>query len=163
MVAQDNAPASTSAPTSDGSGKLIRLLRKRLRQLAVAVAALGVALTVAAAGVAIWWLTCLNGLPDIGDPFDVSAFRAISMPDEKNAFTYYRRAQEVLSPFPALPPAVIAAAPSVTWSKADPKLREWVGANGAALRWFLMGADQADGIFVPGARRDSGRDAMIRA
>ena len=51
---------------------------------------------------------------------------------------------------------MIAGAASVPWSKADPKLREWVAANGAALRWLLMGADQADGIFVPGADHDAG-------
>ncbi|MGO9464373.1 MAG: hypothetical protein ACLQIB_25305 [Isosphaeraceae bacterium] len=162
MLARDNAPASASALSNDGSNKLVRLLRKRLRQFALAAAALLVVLGVAAGGVAIWRLTSLNGLPDIGDPFDASAFRAIRMPDEQNAFTYYRRAQEALSPFPELPRAVIAGAASVPWSKADPKLREWVAANGAALRWLLMGADQADGIFVPGAHHDAGRDDTIR-
>lgn len=92
MLARDNAPASASALSNDGSNKLVRLLRKRLRQFALAAAALLVVLGVAAGGVAIWWLTSLNGLPDIGDPFDASAFRAIRMPDEQNAFTYYRRA-----------------------------------------------------------------------
>jgi len=83
MLARDNAAASASALSNDGSSKLIRLLRKRLRQLALAAAVLVFVLAVAAGGVAVWWLTSLNGLPDIGDPFDVSAFRAIRIPDEQ--------------------------------------------------------------------------------
>ncbi len=163
MLARETASPGAGASSNDGSSKLVRLLRKRLRQLALVTTMLAIALALTAGGVAIWWKTSLNGLPDIGDPFDVSAFRAIKMPDEQNAFSYYRRAQEKLSPFPDLPQAAVAGVPSVPWSDADPKLREWVGANGEALRLFLRGADQDDGIFVPGAWRDAGRDSMIRA
>jgi hypothetical protein len=163
MLAQDNAPPSAGALPNGASSKLVRLLRKRLRQLAIAAVALAIVLALTAGGVAIWWKTSLNGLPDIGDPFDVSDFRALKMPDDQNAFTYYHRAQEKLSRFPDLPQAVVAQVPFVAWSKADPKLREWVGANGEALRLFLMGAEQNDGIFGPGAARDAGRDSMNRA
>jgi hypothetical protein len=34
----------------------------------------------------IWWNVELAGLPDIGDPFDVAEFRAMSIPDERNVF-----------------------------------------------------------------------------
>jgi hypothetical protein len=51
----------------------------------------------AASAFAIWWLTSLNGLPDIGDPFDVEAFRAWRMPDDQNAFTYLRRANKAVA------------------------------------------------------------------
>ena len=33
----------------------------------------------------VWWSLQLVGLPDIGDPFDVEAFRATSIPDDRNA------------------------------------------------------------------------------
>jgi hypothetical protein len=154
--------AGVNAVSTGGSSKLIQLLRKRLRQLAIIAAALFVVLAISAASIAIWWLTSLNGLPDIGDPFDVSAWRAVKLPEEQNACTYYRRAQESLSPFPDLPRTASAGAATVAWSKADPKLREWAGANGAALRWFLKGADQADGVFVPGPKPDPKGDAMAR-
>ena len=97
-VAPDGAPA-----VSRTSSKLGQLLRKRLRLLARATLVLAVGLAVAATGLAIWWLTSLNGLPDIGDPFDVAAFRAFRIPDEQNAFVFFRRANEKLSPLPALP------------------------------------------------------------
>ena len=70
----------------------MHLLRKRLRQLRHVVVVLAACVAVAATAFAIWWLNSLNGLPDIGDPFDVAAFRAFRLPDEQNAFTYLRRA-----------------------------------------------------------------------
>ena len=38
------------------------------------------------------------GLPDIGDPFDVEAFRSITIPDDRNAFVLYRQAADRLRP-----------------------------------------------------------------
>jgi hypothetical protein len=123
MVARETPLAGASATTlsNDGSSKLLGLVRRRLRQLGLAAAGLSVVLIFALGGGAIWWLTSLNGLPDIGDPFDLSSFRVIGIPDEKNAFTYYRRAQDALTPFPTLPRAVTAGAASVAWSPADPE------------------------------------------
>ena len=43
-----------------------------------------------------------NGLPDIGDPFDVAAFRSFRLPDDQNAFTYLRRASEKLTNLSAM-------------------------------------------------------------
>jgi hypothetical protein len=159
MVARDEVAPSAGTVANDGSSKLTQLLRKRLRQLAWATAAVAALLVVGAGGVAIWWLTSLNGLPDIGDPFDVSAFLAIKIPDEQNAFVYYRRAQDALSPFHALSPKAISAASTAAWSKLDPKLHEWVEANDAALRLLQTGADQADGILLLEGKRDAGHDA----
>ncbi|HZW31493.1 MAG TPA: hypothetical protein VFF52_12350 [Isosphaeraceae bacterium] len=134
------APAAVS-PTRH---KLLRLLGKRLRQLAWAT--LGLAVVVALA-MTFWWFTILRGLPDIGDPFDVAALRELTIPDDQNAFTFLRRAHEALTPLPELPRAVKNAAPTVDWSQADPKLRAWVEANRAALELFQQGADQSDGIW----------------
>ena len=39
-----------------------------------------------------WWVTQLWGLPDIGDPFDVVAFEAVHVPDDRNAFVVYLEA-----------------------------------------------------------------------
>jgi hypothetical protein len=97
---------------------------------------LAIGLAVAATALAIWWLTSLNGLPDIGDPFDVAAFRAFRVPDDQNAFTFLRRAEESLTPSP---PSV-----ALSWSQADPKSREWVEANRRAIALFQQGADQPD-------------------
>ena len=46
----------------------------------------------------LWWSIQLMGLPDIGEPFDVAAFRAIRIPDDRNAFVLYRQAAALLKP-----------------------------------------------------------------
>ncbi|HEY2155544.1 MAG TPA: hypothetical protein VGH33_07935, partial [Isosphaeraceae bacterium] len=38
--------------------------------------------------------TTLRGLPDIGEPFDVAKYAAVSIPDDENAFTFFRRATD---------------------------------------------------------------------
>jgi hypothetical protein len=132
MPIQSESPVAVSGT----SPKTLQLLRKRLRQLVRVTLVLAIGLAVAAGAFAIWWLTSLNGLPDIGDPFDVRAFRAFSIPDDQNAFTFLRRAEENLTPSP---PSV-----ALTWSQADQKSREWVEANHRAIELFQRGADQSD-------------------
>ena len=100
MPIQSECPAPAAG--SGTSPKLLRLLRKRLRQLARVTLVLAIALALVAVALTIRWLTCLNGLPDIGDPFDVAEFRAFSVPDELNAFTFKRRAWEKLTPLRGL-------------------------------------------------------------
>src|SRR5271156_1318458 len=87
-------PAECPAAVSGPSSKTLQLLRKRLRQLGRVLLVVTIGLAVAAGALAIWWLNSLNGLPDIGDPFDVAEFRAFRIPDEQNAFTLVRRANQ---------------------------------------------------------------------
>jgi len=144
MLTQHESPAP--AAVSGTSRKLLQLLRKRLRQLLRVTLALAICLAVAATAIAIWWLTSLNGLPDIGDPFDVAAFRAFSVPDDHNAFTYFRRASEKVTPIRGMVGGKGAdpGDSKFSWSIANPKLREWAGENREALELFLQGAEQPD-------------------
>jgi hypothetical protein len=128
------------------SPKVFHLLRKRLRQLLRITMVLAICLALAATALAIWWLTSLNGLPDIGDPFDVAAFRALRIPDDQNAFTYLQRANKKLTARPELSRAAGMSVTTASWSEVDPKLRAWVDANRQALKLFLQGAEQADAI-----------------
>ena len=84
-------PSESRVTVSDKPSKLVQLLRKRLRQLLRVVVVLAACVAVAATALAIWWVNSLNGLPDIGDPFDVAAFRAFRVPDDQNAFAFLRR------------------------------------------------------------------------
>jgi hypothetical protein len=136
MLIQHESSAPAPAAVSGTSRKLLQLLRKRLRQLLRVIVVLSLVVAVGAAALAIWWLTSLNGLPDIGEPFDVAAFRAFSVADDQNAFTFLRRAQEKLTP----PPPSLA----LSWSKADAESREWVEANREAIALFQQGAEQSD-------------------
>jgi hypothetical protein len=142
MSTQSESPA----PVSGTSQKTLQLLCKRLRQLVRVMLVVTICLAAAAGALAIWWLNSLNGLPDIGDPFDVEAFRSFTLPDEQNAFTYLRRADQRLTLFPELPRAVDPSVWNFSWSKADPRIRAWVEANRQALELFRQGAEQSDAI-----------------
>jgi hypothetical protein len=144
MPTQAASPAAAPAAVIGTSPKLLQLLHMRLRQLVRITLGLAIGLALAATALALWWLTSPNGLPDIGDPFDVAAFRARRIPDDQNAFTWIRRAAEKLIPWPDLPLTVLRSAPTVSWSKADPKLRAWVEENCQALELFQKGAEQSD-------------------
>jgi len=147
MLIQQESPAP--AAVSGTSQKLLQLLRKRLRQLARITLVLAIGLAVAAAAFAIWWLNSLNGLPDIGDPFDVAAFRAFSVPDDQNAFAFLRRAIEKTVPMRSSE-APYPDDPKFSWSIANPASREWAGENREALELFLQGADQPDAAHPAG-------------
>jgi hypothetical protein len=149
MLTEYESPVSEPAVARHQSHKLIQLLRKRLRQLLRATFVLAICLALAATAFAIWWLTSLNGLPDIGDPFDVAAFRAFSVPDEQNAFAFLRRAQESLIPSP---PSV-----ALSWTELDPTSRQWVEANHRAIELFQQGADQPDAANPAGESVVSGQ------
>jgi hypothetical protein len=154
MLIQHESPAPAPAALSGTSPKLVRLLRKRLRQLARVTLVLAIGFAVAAAAFAIWWLTSLNGLPDIGDPFDVAAFRAFSIPDDQNAFAFIRRANEKVTPIRG---GAFVEGPypddlKFSWSIAKPRMREWAGENREALELFLQGAEQPDASLPAGDR-----------
>jgi hypothetical protein len=154
MLIQDESPAPAPAAVSGTSPKLVQLLRKRLRQLAGVTLVLAIGLAVAASAIAIWWLTSLNGLPDIGDPFDVAAFRAFRIPDDQNAFAFIRRANEKVTPIRggAFVEGPFPDDPKFSWSIAKPKMREWAGENREALELFLQGAEQPDASLPAGDR-----------
>jgi hypothetical protein len=151
MLIQHESPAAAPAAASGTRQTLLQLLRKRLRQLARVTLVLAICLGVAALALAIWWSTSLNGLPDIGDPFDVAAFRAFRVPDDQNAFTFVRRANEKLTPRRGWDgKGPYPEDPKFSWSIANPKLREWAAENREALELFLRGAEQPDASLPTG-------------
>jgi hypothetical protein len=158
MPDEEHVLTATANPEAGRApSKLLILVRKRLRQLAIAGAALTIVLAIAAGGFAVWWLNSLNGLPDIGDPFDVAEFRTFDLPDAANAFTYYGKATDALKPLPELPRARPGASRQVAWSQAHPQLREWVSANGPAIDLFQKGAAMNDAISRPPGAIATGR------
>jgi hypothetical protein len=144
-----DAPAQGQPIASPAASKLVRLLRRRFRQLLFLMVASTILLAVGAVVLTVWWLTSLNGLPDIGDPFDAAAFRSFHVPDDENAFTFFRAAQDKITPIPTLPHRAISDISRLPWVRLDPKLREWGETNGEAVALFLKGAAKADGISHP--------------
>jgi hypothetical protein len=149
MANLDETTAAPPAAEGRGSQKMLQLLRKRLRQLLWGTLGLFAALVVISAVFGVWWLNSLNGLPDIGAPFDVAEFQSFQLPDDQNAFTFLRRADQKLTPLPNLPQAVRSSAAAVAWSKADPKLRKWAESNRPVLDLFQQAANQSDGLLYP--------------
>jgi hypothetical protein len=147
MLTQSESPVAVSGKPS----KMVELLRKRLRQLLRVIVVVAACVAVAATAFAIWWLNSLNGLPDIGDPFDVAAFRAFRIPDDQNAFTFVRRANEKLTPIRDWDgKGPYPEEPKFSWSIANPKMREWARENREALELFLRGAEQDDASLPTG-------------
>ena len=146
MLTQYESTASSPAAVRGAAQKLPQLLRKRLRQLLRVILVLAICLAVATGALAIWWLTSLNGLPDIGEPFDVAAFRAFSVPDDHNAFTYLRRASAKVTLVRGMWADEGADPGELTfsWSIAKPTLRDWAGKNREAFELFQQGAEQPD-------------------
>jgi hypothetical protein len=134
MPTRSESPAAVSGTSS----KTLQLLRKRLRQLLHVMLVLTIGLAVAATALAIRWLTSLNGLPEIGDPFDVAAFRTFSLPDDRNVFTFFRRSWKAVEP-----------TPNIDWSETNPEFRAFVEANRPAVELIIKGAEQVDGISGP--------------
>jgi hypothetical protein len=144
MPTQPESPASAAVGVTPP--KRPPLLRRRLHQLRRATLVLAAGLALAAGALAIWWLRSLDGLPDVGDPFDVEAFRAFRIPEDQNAFAFFRRASEKLTPIVGMVGGNGADPGELkfSWSIANPKLREWAGENREAFELFLQGAEQAD-------------------
>ncbi len=96
----------------------------------------------------LWWATQLWGLPDIGAPFDVAAFQAMSIPEDRNAFVIYRQADARLKPWERDArfrghARVDMAAP---WPKAHPSFRQWATENREALALFRQGTERPDAL-----------------
>ena len=146
MLSRDETAQSVRASTPGRHPRFRRWAVRRARQLSIAVLILAGLLVVAACGVMLKRATCLIGLPDVGDPFDVAAFRAFRVPEDQDAIVFARQAAAKVQRMPDLPMAVRRLGPAVGWSKADPKLRDWATANRNALELFRQGAERADGI-----------------
>ena len=76
----ETVPSSTSG----GQGRFCLWLVRRCRQLRSWRWCSRVWL-VGACGVMVRRATSLIGLPDVGDPFDIAAFRSFTVPDDRNA------------------------------------------------------------------------------
>jgi hypothetical protein len=152
--------ADSPAPTAAGAdpSRLGRWARRRARQTLNAIAILAAAALLTAAGLMLWRASRLFGLPDVGDPFDAAAFRAQNtLPEDQDAMVLIRQAEAGVSPMPALPLAVIRLARTGGWSKADPKIREWLELNRAALQHLRTGVERPDGIVHSGVLSGSSR------
>ncbi len=92
------------------------------------------------------WVRNLDGLPDVGDPFDVAAARrAIEMPDSENAYVLYADAKQKLARLPAALHRVDFK--TLTWATAGDGVRDFVIANRPALLTWREASDRPDALY----------------
>jgi hypothetical protein len=148
--------AAVPAPERADESRFRRWARRRARQLLWVAAVLAVSMVVVAAGVMLSRAVRLIGLPDIGDPFDVAAFRALNtLPAAQDADVLIRQAAAKASKRPEAV-AVRLIGTTGGWSKIDPKLRQWLEANREALALFRRGVERPDGIVSRKAEKSEG-------
>ncbi|MHC5542911.1 hypothetical protein ACYOEI_32205, partial [Singulisphaera rosea] len=100
---------------------------------------------VVGAGLGIWQTTRLWGLPNVGTPFDVGKFSAISIPTERNAFQAYAEAT-----------ALLTKPPDGWWPEIEipdtkrpiaPKVRAWLDENREALEFWRQGTERPEALY----------------
>jgi hypothetical protein len=94
----------------------------------------------------LWRVRSLDGLPDVGDPFDVAATaRPIEIPDDENAFVSYSEALELLGK----KPNSIRQTDwnKLNWSNASPALRRYLESNRPALAAWRLGSERPDAVY----------------
>ena len=90
--------------------------------------------------VSIYRVSSLSGLPDVGDPFDVEAFRRNDFPESEDAFRLYDQA---LSRFQPAHIAGVGANDRVNdWRSAGPEVRAWAEANREAMAVWRRATDR---------------------
>ena len=86
-----------------------------------------------------WRTTSLDGLPDIGEPFDVEAF-CRPIPDESNAFVLYKEAFGRLGKEPG--------SPDFVWETADEPQKKWLAECREAMAIWRRGTDRLDALYI---------------
>jgi hypothetical protein len=145
MSSQDEPGISVAPARRNHRARLKAWAARRARQISRLLSILGFALFLGAGVFWVWRQASLLALPDVGDPFDVAAMEAGAPTADHDAFAIFGQARRKLIPRPELPKAVLNAGPTVGWSNADPKLRQWVELNREALNLFKQAAEQDDG------------------
>lgn len=102
----------------------------------------------------VWRGASLNGIPEVGEPFDTAKLGVVDIPDEENAFAYYRQAVAKFRDNPTF------GGPYVSWSQATAHDREWLFSNAEAMELWFVGTtmDRAVSIQPKDLRVDSPRD-----
>jgi hypothetical protein len=128
---------------------------KRTKSRRLKRSAIGILILVVAAPVGYRAYEFLS-TPDVGEPFDVEAFASYSLPDERNAFAYYRKALKLFVTEQAVmdSDATIKSsdfwkswtAAEEGWEHAIPGVRRWVAVNRPMLAEWQRGADCAESL-----------------
>jgi hypothetical protein len=134
--------ASEADLVFESRGRVRRRRPGRALLLALGLAAAALVLM----GIWIRGVRNVDGLPDVGDPFDVTeALRPIEMLEDENAYVLYADAKGQLSRrSPALSKNIFDAS---TWPRAGEDVRAFVQQNRPALLTWREGSERPDAIY----------------
>lgn len=146
--------ATAPHPAPGRTGRLRRFAGSPGRRLAIGVA-LGFAALI---GGTLWRMRSLDGLPDIGDPFDAAEVRRpVEIPDADNAFVAYAAAhQELKNPLTSTDEArwswLYGAAwdggfERLTWTSAPQGVRDFLDTRRAAMEIWREGSGRGDAVY----------------
>ena len=93
----------------------------------------------ATAGVLTYRQSRLDGIPDVGDPFDVEAVGAVDVDPADNASSDYEAACSLLVNHSEPPGDVLYKVTSEGWQTRTPKVEQWLRDNEPALDRWLIG------------------------
>ena len=128
------------ASSVPGEQKHFRLTRFRLYALAV------LAVLATLAGVSVWHMRSLEGLPDVGDPFDVARCGSRSRFQMNRMPTSFMRKRGGWSP--RRPREIWRVKwEELTWSKAGTSVHDFLEANRPALELWRRGTERPDAIY----------------
>ena len=129
-----------STDTTDQDVETRRRRFATLRLLGFVVAGLGTVIAVD-----IWRIRSLDGLPDVGDPFDVAAaLRPIDLRDEQNAYVAYAAVDSV--PFRWPQELAKVNFKTLTWSSGQ-SVRDFVAQKRPALELWREGSERPDALY----------------
>ncbi|HEV8003626.1 MAG TPA: hypothetical protein VGP63_27425, partial [Planctomycetaceae bacterium] len=108
--------------------------------------------------IALLVVSGVDDVPDVGEPFDVKAFEAYSLPAGKNADSLYLLAQRSLIKLDYQRAAFARSeateknarqAALMGWGQANEDARKWLDANAKALGAWMSGTARDEAIEVP--------------
>lgn len=92
----------------------------------------------------------INSVPDIAEPFDISAFGTVNIAPDENAITQYAVAVGLYvdAGFTSIPSGDTEKAFEGGWEQTSEPLRKWLAANEPALSEWRKGTERTQSVFV---------------
>ena len=133
---------STAEPAAGATAET-PVFRPRKRWRRALNALLGLAIVVAL-GVGVLRVTSLWGIPDAPEPFDVAAFEAETVPDDRNAAVLFLEARRLIGGPNATWAIWGNRYPGHEWRDSGPDVRRWVADHRPALEVWRRGTERPD-------------------
>jgi hypothetical protein len=138
---------STVGPVPGAREEVPILPRRRRRWRRLLKFALGLTIVVTLA-LGVLRVTSLWGIPDAPEPFEVAAFRGVTIPDDQNAAVLFARAMEMLGGERGREVFRSLGWKAKEYVEERPEVLEWIEKNRPALEVWRRGTERSDAMPV---------------